>query len=192
MSRSVLLVLLLFTGQIAPPPDYAALYEGGVPFATFLEGATARKDEWRKTYNDAAVSAEMLSRLRGLPERRRLLVVAEDKCGDSAQTIPHLARMVDGAPNRLELRIVNSKIGRSVMEAHRTADDRAATPTVVVLADDGRFIAAWVERPAPLQAQVIEQKKTLSKNESHERMRTWYAQDAGKTATAEIAALLAR
>jgi len=105
--------------------NYAGLYATGTTFAEFLENARARRDEWRAHYNDATVTADLITRMRALPERRRILVVTADYCLDSANTIPYLARLVDGAPERLEMRVTDTARGKPVMEAHRTPDGRA-------------------------------------------------------------------
>jgi hypothetical protein len=173
-------------------PDYAGFYAKGATFATFLEHARAQRDDWRRLYNDAAVTPGMITRLRALPERRLLLVVADDWCADSAQTIPYLARLVDGAPERLQMRILDSASGRWLMEAHRTPDGRTATPTVLVLGEDGRFIASWVERPSAAQAWFLEQQKVMMQKPLHEALMKWYGEDAGRSTVAEIAELLGR
>ncbi|MEO8076765.1 MAG: thioredoxin family protein, partial [Acidobacteriota bacterium] len=98
----------------AQEPDYEGYYAKGTTFAAFLEKAKSRRDEWRAHYNDAAVTAEMMTRMRAIPERRRILVVAEDWCGDSVNTVPYLARLVDGAPERLDMRLIDSKAGRTI------------------------------------------------------------------------------
>ena len=116
--------------------DHQALIEQGVTFAKFLEEARAHRDEWRANYNDATVSAALITRMRALPARRHLLVVAEDWCSDSLNTVPYIARLVDGGPERLDMRVVNRETGKAVMEAHRTPDGRTATPTIAVLAED--------------------------------------------------------
>ena len=195
----VIAAVLVFCGaaagtaaSVAQVINYAGIYDQGITWAAFLDGARARTDEWRPRYSNAAVSADTVSRLRALPSRRKLLVVAEDRCGDSAQTIPYVARLVDAAPDRLELRLVNSRVGREIMSAHRTTDGRAATPTVIVLDAEGRFLAAWTERPAPLQALMIEQKKTLSSDDLHDAAAKWYAADAGRTAVAELTTLITK
>jgi len=172
--------------------DYSALYAKGVTFAAFLDAATAHPDDWRSRYSNAAVNADAVSRLRALPARRQLLVVAEDYCSDSTATVPYVARLVDAAPDRLEMRVIDSRTGRAVMEAHRTPDGRAATPTVVVLTAEGRLIGAWPERPSTLQTWVLEHKSTLTPEEFRERKAAWYAEDAGKSAVAEILALIER
>jgi thioredoxin family protein len=176
----------------AADPDYEGLYARGISFAEFLESARARRDEWRQHYNDARVTPDLVTRMRALPEHRRLLVVAEDWCSDSVNTIPYIARLVDGAPERLALRIVNSTTGRLAMEANLTPDGRAATPTIVLLGDAGGAVGAWVERPAPAQTWFLEQQKTLLQQPLHAQLMKWYADDGGRTTVAEIAALLER
>lgn len=172
--------------------DYAGLYAKGVTFAEFLENARARRDQWRAHYNDATVTPDLITRMRALPGKRRLLVVAEDWCSDSVNTIPYIVRLVDGAPERLELRLIDSERGKAVMEAHRTPDGRAATPVVVVLAEDGRILGAWTERPSSTQTWFLEKQKTTMQKPLHDELKDWYAKDAGKTTVAEIAEIVSR
>jgi len=172
--------------------DYQGLYAKSITFAEFLENARARRDEWRAHYNDASVTPELITRMRALPEKRRLLVVTEDWCSDSANTVPYIARLVDGAPERLEMRVINSQLGKAVMDAHRTPDGRTATPTVVVLGADGRIIGAWTERPSSTQTWFLEKQQTTMQKPLHDELIEWYARDAGKTTVAEIADILSR
>jgi hypothetical protein len=192
MIAALVLSALVWQAPSRPAPDYSGLYGHGISFAEFLDGIQAKRAEWRTRYRDAGVSPELLRKVRALPGKHRLLVVAEDWCSDSAQTVPYLARLVDAAPDKLEMRIVNSKVGRAVMDAHVTPDGRGATPTVAVLTADGAFIAAWSERPAQLEAWSIEQRKVLSQRELHDKLAEWYAQDAGKSALGEIVAMVER
>ena len=172
--------------------DYAGLYAKGTTFAEFLENARARRDEWRAHYNDATVTPDLITRMRALPGKRRLLIVAEDWCSDSANTIPYIVRLVDGAPERLELRMIDSERGKSIMEAHRTPDGRTATPVVIILAEDGRVLGAWTERPSSTQTWFLEKQKTTMHKPLHDELNDWYAKDAGKTTVAEIADILSR
>ena len=130
--------------------------------------------------------------MRALPARRLILVVAEDWCSDSVQTIPYVARLVDGAPERLAMRIINSTVGRPVMEANLTPDGRTATPTIVVLTEDNAVIGSWVERPSTAQAWFLEQQKSVMQQPLHEQLMKWYSDDAGRTTMAELAALVER
>jgi len=179
-------------GSAREDVNYAALYAQGVTFAEFLDQVRARRDQWLAHYNDATVSPDLITRMRALPERRRILVVAADYCLDSANTIPYIVRLVDGAPERLQLRVLDTARGRAVMEAHRTPDGRAATPTIAILGDDGRLLGAWVERPSSTQTWFLEQQKVMMQKPLHDQLEAWYAGDAGKTTVTEIADLLSR
>ena len=188
---ALLLALMSLTAAPAAP-DYAALYEQGTPFASFLEHARSRADEWKQNYAAAAIGDEIVARVRALPARRKLLVVAEASCSDSVSTIPFLAKLVESAPDTLALRVVDRRAGRAVMEEHRTPDGRAATPTVVVLDEQGKFLAAWSERPAELQTWYLERKPVLTQGELLAQKMKWYAADAGRSTVAEVVALLAK
>ncbi len=176
----------------AAPPDYQRIYAQGVDFAAFLEKARARREEWRSRYRDAGVPVDVITRIRALPERRRILVVAEDWCSDSVNSVPYIARLVDAAPSRLTLHIVGTAAGASVMDANQTPDGRGATPTVIVLGEDGRLMGAWVERPAEAQRWFLEAQKTTMQKPLHEQLAKWYEDDGGRTTLAEVAAILER
>lgn len=75
------------------------------------------------------------------------------------------------------------------MEAHRTPDGRAATPTLIFIRDDGE-IRAWIERPGALVAWIEEQKKADARFDLLRGKTKWYADDAGKSTLADIIALL--
>jgi hypothetical protein len=177
-----------------PPQDvdYQAVYAQGTTFADFLEKARAHREEWRANYNDATVSPALVTRVRALPARRHLLVVAEDWCLDSLHTVPYIARLVDGGPERVDMRVVNREVGKTVMEAHRTPDGRTATPTIAILGEDWHLIGAWTERPSSVQTWFLEKQKTTMQKPLHDELLAWYAKDAGTTTVLEIADLLER
>ncbi|HEX9754197.1 MAG TPA: thioredoxin family protein [Gemmatimonadales bacterium] len=189
------LPLLLSTLCVVPIPAPAAdslqeIWERGVPFAEFLAAAKARRETWRDNYAFGRLEEETAGRARSLAGTWRLLVVAEDACGDSANTIPYVATLVDSAAGRIEMRVISSKVGRGIMEAHRTADGRAATPTIILLDEAWREVGCWVERPTPLARQVAEETKRLGEREAVERKYAWYREDRGRTTLREVLAMI--
>ena len=174
----------------APAIDYVALFDKGVSYRDFLDAARSRRQEWLDRSKDAKVEADAVTRVRQMSSRRRLLIVAEDWCGDSSNTLPYLNRLAEAAPEVLELRIIDSSAGRPVMEAHRTPDGRAATPTVIVLDEAGGLVGVWVERPAVLQKWYLEQQDLLSNADLLDKKYKWYREDHGKTAIGEMVDLL--
>lgn len=163
----------------------ARIYGEGTAWADFLEATDRRRDTWHANYEGAEVFADLAARVQAVPGNWRLLVVAIDSCGDSANTIPYLARFVEGVGN-LELRVVEPDIGNILMEAHPTPDGRGATPTVVVLNEAGDNVGCWVERPADLQSWWNANPDDLSTRDKLERKYEWYDADGGYHTILEV------
>ena len=172
------------------PADYSALWEKATPFDQFLQNVRARQDAWRSRFANASVDADTLNEVRALPAKRRILAVAEDRCSDSAWAIPYIAKLAAAVPERLELRILSRRDGGRIQSDNLTPDGRIATPTVAVLDEKNHALGVWVERPSELQKFFIANKATMDNDLLHEKMDTWYTDDAGKTTLREILALL--
>jgi hypothetical protein len=188
------LILLVLAPSAVPAvqtPDYAALFARGVTYEAFFDRISARREMWMATQGAVAVPADVAARTRALPHAWRVLVIADDRCSDSAASLPYAAALASAAPARLSLRIVDSRTGRAVMEAHRTPDGRAATPTLIFIRDDGE-VRAWIERPGALVAWLAEQKARDPKLDVLAAKTTWYADDAGRSTLGDILALLER
>ena len=125
-------------------------------FDQFLSSVRSQEAQWKSRFANAAIDADALTRVRALKERRRILVIAEDRCHDSAWALPYIAKLAAAVPERLDLRVISKAAGRDVQE-YRTPDGRVATPTVIVLDESNRALAGWVERPSELHTWVIGQ-----------------------------------
>ncbi|MCB1597727.1 MAG: hypothetical protein KDI87_08455, partial [Gammaproteobacteria bacterium] len=84
--------------------------------------------------------------------------------------------------------LVDFKTGKAIMDAHRTPDGRASTPTVILLRGD-QEVAAWVERPASLQWWYLGMADAISEEELLERKMSWYDWNRGSDALTEIVVL---
>lgn len=167
-----------------------ALYHRGRSFPEFLASVRSRRQVWTDSYKDGWLTPEEAARVRQLPAGYRFLVIAVDRCSDSANTIPYLARLVEASNGALDLRIVLPEEGKWVQEAHRTADGRAATPTVVLLDAAGVQVGCWVERPAALARWVNAQRDTVRESELTDRKMRWYREDRGRSTIREMLDLL--
>jgi hypothetical protein len=176
-------ILSLVLQPPAAAPDYAGVFEKGVPFARFLADADSLKSEWDANFAAATIEEASLARAKALKTSWRILVVAEDSCHDSLGTLPYLAKLVDTSPETLSLRVVPKAAGLPVMEAHRTPDGRAATPTIVILDAGGGVKGVIAERPAALW-------EYSKEHSSRGERRKWYADDKGRHAIAEILDLI--
>ena len=163
----------------------AALYAQGTTWDQYLAGTKVQRETWQKNAG-REVPAALVERMKRAGEGLRLLVVTADWCTDSVHSVPYLAKLA--ALAGVDMRIVGFQAGKPLMEAHRTPDGRASTPTVILLRGD-QEAAAWVERPAALQWWAFGAGGQMSDAERKERTTSWYEWNRGADALAEIVAL---
>lgn len=176
---------------VRPPhvDSLVSLFDTGKTWDAFLAAANARRSTWEENYGRGMVTdSALIARARSAGPWR-ILVVAEDWCGDSANTIPYLARLVEQVPE-LQLRIVNSTAGKWVMNRYQTSDGRAATPTIVVLDGDGVVRGCLIERPRALKQWIVENKPKLSEEDFRNQRIEWYRNDAGVSTVTEFVSIL--
>jgi hypothetical protein len=172
---------------IAGTDSLASLYAGGQTWGDFLAAAKARRSLWVGNYERGIPSEDLVARARAVGGTWRWLVVAVDSCSDSANTIPYLARLVEMVPG-LDLRIVTPSAGKGVMEAHRTEDARAATPTVLLLDEAFQERGCFVERPAALRKMLAQ--AGSNDRDGYQRKMDWYQEDRGAATVGDLVAML--
>jgi hypothetical protein len=128
---------------------YAVLWRQGQTWPQFRDAIDARPQLWARVRSIVAIPDAVVQRAQALGTWK-LMIVADDDCSDSGNSLPYIARLAELAPN-LELRIVPDELGQHVKEAHRAPDGRAAFPLLVLLDDGWHDRGCWVERPAQLQ-----------------------------------------
>ena len=171
-----------------PSDSLKAAWEGGQTWAAFYDATERRRELWVRNWTNAAAAEDLLARARAAGPWR-ILVITEPGCSDSVNSVPSIAKLVEGTPG-LELRLVDSKVGRPWMEAHRTADGRAATPTVLVLDADYEIRGCWVEQPAKLQAFWLPVVASGATAERLDEKMAWYAEDGGRETLRELVEVL--
>ena len=170
-----------------PGDTLQSIYQGGTSFTDFLASAQARRDQWLDNYALAeSMDATMVARAAAVSGQWRILVVAIDTCSDSVNSVPWIARLSEHLDN-VELRVVTpDQGGRALMEAHRTPDGRAATPTVLLLDDDWQVRGCFIERPPALRAHL----DSIPSDRSTAARMDWYRDDAGRTTVQEMVSML--
>ncbi|MEP7324780.1 MAG: thioredoxin family protein [Gemmatimonadota bacterium] len=151
-------------------------------FDAFLAIAGTHRDLWAGLYR--------IARLPGWAEgatpgrKLRLLVLAEDWCGDASNSIPFLAKWAEQTPG-VELRIIRRDQHPLVMDRYLTRGSRSI-PIVIVLDEDFLELGHWGPRPGVLQEWVLQNKGSVPKAELYPQIRKWYARDRGETTLKEL------
>lgn len=175
----------------ATPADSSllALQASGQTFTDFLAAAKARKEGWLQMRDSARIDEPMLARARAVGGTWHLLVIAIDRCGDSMNSVPYLAKLAEQVPG-LDLRIVLPDQGRAVQESHRSLDGRNATPTIVLLDAGGRDVGCIVELPREIREWAHGVRSSVSSDSLHAGIRTFYAKDRGRGIVSEAVEML--
>lgn len=177
---------LVPVSPVVADSSYRALYESGQTFAAFVESADRRKEEWQANFDKQAAADAVVTRaIEASKGGWKLLVVTVPGCSDSVNSIPYLASLVGHVPG-LEMRLVLADKGRHVMEAHRTPDGRAATPTVILLDASFTERGCWIERPAPLIEYLAAEKEKSGDAGLFEAKMKWYDTDRGASSLEDI------
>ena len=165
--------------------DFSAVWDQALPYTAFLAASDLKhRGLWEGLHRLARIPDWALA---AVPDDagRRLLVLAEDWCGDASNTVPVLARLADLAPG-VELRILRRDEHPDVMDRYLTNGSRSI-PIVIALDRDFRELGHWGPRPGELQGWVVaERARGTPKEEIYPAVRKWYARDHGETTLREV------
>lgn len=164
--------------------DFRNLWQRALSFEDFVASCKAQHcGLWQGVYNLARVPDWALN---AVPPgaARKLLVIAEDWCGDASNTVPVIAKLADAVPG-LELRVILRDANPEVMDRYLTNGSRSI-PVVIALDENYRELGHWGPRPTELQAWVMANRETLPKTELYPKVRKWYAKDRGETTLREV------
>jgi Thioredoxin len=165
--------------------DFRTLWEQALPFDAYVAASSQHRGLWEGLYRIARLPEWALSAVPA-GTRRRLLVLAEDWCGDASNTVPVLARLADTVPE-LELRVLRRDEHPEVMDRYLTNGSRSI-PIVIALNEDFDEVGHWGPRPTELQSWVLTNRQTIPKSELYPQVRRWYARDRGETTLREVLA----
>jgi hypothetical protein len=168
--------------------DFPSLWQQALPFEEFVRASRANCELWSGVYRLSDTPPWARADAARAGTAIRLLVLAEDWCGDGANTVPHLAKLADQVPG-LELRILRRDEHPDVMDCYLTGTARSI-PIVIVLDGEFREVGHWGPRPHQLQQWVTEVRRANSTVHLYPQIRRWYAQDKGASTLREVLELL--
>ncbi len=166
-----------------------ALYARGEAYPEFLENTRRRREGWHSINDSVRIADSSLVRARMAASKFKLLVVAIDACGDSMQQVPYVARLAELVPG-LALRIVPPAVGATAQQSHRSLDGRTATPTFILLDEQGQDVGCIVEYPRELRRWTHAQRDTMKSGPLHDYAAAWYKADRGASIVHEVVELM--
>jgi hypothetical protein len=163
--------------------DFRALWAQALPYHEFVAASTEHRGLWEGVHRISALP-EWSRSLDASAAPRRLLVIAEDWCGDASNTVPVLAKLAETVPG-IELRVLRRDEHPEAMDQYLTNGSRSI-PIVIVLDEDFRELGHWGPRPLALQEWVMAARGSVAKAELYPQVRRWYARDRGESTIREV------
>lgn len=163
--------------------DFPTLWQEALPWSAFFAPDMDQRSLWEGVYRHVVLppwAAPAAATRPGL----KFLVITEDWCGDAANVVPVVVRLVEAVPG-LELRILPRDQYPEVMDRYLTNGSRSI-PVVIALDADFRELGHWGPRPAELQRWVLANKDLLTTSARYVGIRRWFARDKGVTTLREI------
>ncbi len=132
------------------------IYETGDSWESYLEKMGDYREISRRLYDGATIPAELRSQFAELVQRHggeiSISAMTEEWCGDSAVTLPFVARLAEAVPG-IALRILFGK-NQPELKAAYEEDGFESIPMLSFFDAGWSEIGRWMERPKPANAKV--------------------------------------
>jgi hypothetical protein len=130
-----------------------------------------------------------LSDLKETPPTR-MLVIGDAWCGDTAQIIPVIEKMVEASEGKWEMHIISRDTFPELIETYHT-NGAKSVPKILFLNETNEVIATWGPRTASA-VEILKKWKanqdTMSKEDFEKELHLWYAKDRGQEIINELLA----
>lgn len=137
------------------------------------------------------ITPEIAERLKAIKKNYVFLVLSEGWCGDAAQILPVIKKMVQ-ENDLIDLRIVLRDENSELMDGFLTNGSKSIPKLILVDAKDNTVLGDWGPRPAGA-AQLIKDYKAkhgVINEEAKTELQKWYLHDKGLSTMQEITDLL--
>ncbi len=147
-----------------------------------------RMNKWDKI---GQINPDLAATIQNINAPQKWLILTEAWCGDAAQNIPFINKMVALNPN-IELRLLLRDENLDIMDAYLTNGARAI-PKLIIMNKDLKELATWGPRPQPVQQNLVDYKSgKITKDVFEIAVHSWYAKDRGNTLQKEFDLMLTK
>lgn len=147
-----------------------------------------RMDKWEKHYR---IRESLLPILKNHQTTSRWILITEGWCGDSAQTLPMIAKMAEAAG--VSLHIVLRDENDWLMQQYLTNGSRSI-PLLIGVSSEGVEVFRWGPRPSKIQEMYLSMKSSTdpvyTSDQAKEAIHLFYAKDKGMQLEEDFAKLL--
>ena len=138
-------------------------FDQGFTYPDYIAQIKINKARFEGYYDNFQVKPEEGAALKKLSERPdgpvKMLVLAEDWCGDVIRGLPVLARMAEAAG--WEMRVFPRDEHHDIMNEFLKNGAWMSIPTAVFYTQDHQYICHWIERPEVVEQEMQQIEETI-------------------------------
>jgi thioredoxin family protein len=138
----------------------SARWGKGLTYDSFKGAMTRNQERFAQNESRVVLDPETVRTFKGLPQPLRVLVLAEDWCGDVVANLPVLGRLLKEDP-RLDARIFRRDENLDLMERWLNQGKYQSIPVFVFFDQNFRELGHWIERPASVTERRAEERKRI-------------------------------
>jgi len=139
-----------------------ARWDKGITYDEFKAAMTRNQERFAENESRVALDPETVRTFKSLPKPLRVLVLAEEWCGDVVANLPVLGRLDKEVP-ALDVRIFYRDQNLDLMERWLNQGKYQSIPVFVFFDENFRELGHWIERPASVtERRAAERKKIFA------------------------------
>jgi hypothetical protein len=124
-----------------------ARFDKGLTYDAYKEQMTRNRDRVEENERRVDLSKDDLAAFRALPRAVKVVVLAEDWCGDVVANLPVLGRLAKDS-GKLDVRIFLRDQNDDIMQRYLNKGQFKSIPVFVFFDEEFRELGHWIERPA--------------------------------------------
>ena len=124
-----------------------ARFTQGLTYDEFKSQMARNRERLEENERAVELDKEDLAPFRALPRAVKVVVLAEDWCGDVVANLPVLGRLAKDS-GKLDVRIFLRDQNDDIMQRYLNKGQFKSIPVFVFFDDDFRELGHWIERPA--------------------------------------------
>jgi hypothetical protein len=137
-----------------------ARWDKGMTYEAFKAAMTRNQERFGENEARVELDPETVRTFKSLPQSLRVLVLAEDWCGDVVANLPILGRLAKEVP-ALDVRVFYRDQNLDLMEHWLNQGKYQSIPVFAFFDQDFRELGHWIERPASVTERRAQERKRI-------------------------------
>jgi hypothetical protein len=139
------------------------------------------------------LNTDSIDKFKSQSHPMNLLLIGDAWCGDCAQVIPVVNKIVESSEGIFKLRIISRDTYPDLIEKHHSNGAKAIPKVLIMCNETGDLLCTWGPRPKPAQEIMLNwknNKDTITWDDFEKELHLWYARDKGQTIINEFIELM--